>query len=265
MQKNSTEQNTQQRSVEPLKGAFTDIIKISDIAVRDDWQVRNKIDAATVNNYKTIYKNGGALPPIQVARVDGALRLVDGWHRLEALKLLGQTDVDATIFDATMSEARWAAASANLSHGLPLKSKEVRNVFNAYITARRHYKTNGRVKSYRDMEADLGHRVSYRTLNTWMKKDHPKIAKAMAEQYGEGDKARYHDGDAPKPDTITPLRVAAASLDNALAEARSMSPEERRYLLDYAGRLLRKLETLPKWSEREVAMGLPFEPANGDF
>ncbi|WP_019199329.1 ParB/RepB/Spo0J family partition protein [Afipia birgiae] len=265
MQKNSTEQNTRTCPIEPPKEPFTDIIKIADIAVRDDWQVRNKIDPTTVSNYKNIFKNGGSLPPIQVALVDGALRLVDGWHRLAALALLGRDTVEATIFVATMSEARWAAANANLAHGLPLKPKEVRNVFNAYITSRRHYKANGRIKSYREMAEDINGVVSYRTLNRWMEKDHPKIAKEMAAQHGGEDKALYHDGGPPKLDHITPLQAAAANLDNALAEVRSMSPEERRALIDYARRLLRKLETITQWSPQEVALGLPEVPVNNDF
>ena len=62
----------------------------------------------------------------------------------------------------TMGEGRWAAATANMAHGLPLKPKELRNVFAAYITARQHYKANGRLKSYRDMAAtiDSEHRVA---------------------------------------------------------------------------------------------------------
>lgn len=248
MQMKITEQNTTSEPVQGTQGPITATINISDIAVREDWQVRNKLDQTTVNAYRAIYKNGGTLPPIQVAQVAGVPRLVDGWHRLAALKLLQIGTVDATIFPATMTEARWAAATANFTHGLPLKPKEVRNVFNAYITARRHYAADGWIKSYRDMEDDLGNRVSYRTLNNWMQKDHPKIAKAMAEQYGEEDKARYDEGDAPPPAyTITALDAAKASLDNVLAEARSMPPEDREALLAHAKDVLGGIVSAAPW------------------
>jgi len=253
-----TEQNTQHDRTVPLNGPVTMTIKIADVAIRDEWQVRNKLDDTTVNTYKNIYKNGGTLelPPIQVARVDGSLLLVDGWHRLRALMLLGHHTVEATISDATVSEARWAAAKANFSHGLPLKPKEVRNVFNAYIVTRQHLTRGGRIKSYRTMEEDLGHRVSYRTLNNWMQKDHPKIAAKMAEQYGVDDKAHYHDGGPPKPDRITALEAAMASLDQAVAEARSMSPEDRGRLLAYAKGTVEGIEGAGPWTLRE---------ANSDF
>jgi hypothetical protein len=265
MRKNSTQKNIATEPKGPAGGTFTDTIKIADIAIRDDWQVRGKLDNAAVSRYKNIYKNGGTMPPIRIALVAGTLRLVDGWHRLEALRLLGHDEVLADIVEMTLSDARWAAASANLTHGLPLKSKEVRNVFNAYITSRQHYKANGRTKSYRDIAADLNGVVTYRTLNRWMEEDHPKIAKEMSSRHGGADKAHYHDGGPPKVDCITPLQAALESLDNAIAEARAMSPEERRELLDYARRLLGRLETLPQWTPKELAEGLHAMPVNNDF
>ncbi len=265
MRKKRTHKHPTSERKEPSKDTLQDTVNIADIAVRDDWQVRNEINRTTVNNYKNIYKNGGTLPPIQLALVAGALRLVDGWHRLEALRLLGQKVADATITEMTSTDARWAAVSANLSHGLPLKPKEVRNVFNAYITARRHYKANGRIKSYREMEADLNGVVSHRSLNRWMEKDHPKIAKEMSNRHGGDDKDHYHDGGPPKPDQITPLQAAEERLAQALAEARAMSPEERRELLTHARRLLGRLEAIPQWTPDEVSIGLHKQPENDDF
>jgi hypothetical protein len=265
MRKNSIQQNTSGDPSVAEKASRWDTIKIADIAVRDDWQVRAKIDLTTVSRYRAIYKNGGSLPPIEVAMVEGAFRLVDGWHRLEALQRLGHDSAEANITQMSMSEARWAAASANLAHGLPLRPKEVRNVFSAYITARRHYRPNGRLKSYREIADELNGAVSYRTLNRWMEKDHPKIAKEMSMQHGGEDKALYHDGGPPKPDTVTPLQVATGSLSNALAEARALSPEDRRELLSTARRLLERLEKLPQWTPEEREKGLHLEPENNDF
>lgn len=265
MRKNSTNKNTSGDRKEADRGTFT-TLKIADIAVREDWQVRNKIDHTTVNTYKNIYKNGGTLPPIRVALVGGALRLVDGWHRREALMLLGRTEVEAIVFEATMSGARWEAASSNLTHGLPLKPKEVRKVFNAYVTSRQHYKANGNLKSYRDMEADLNNRVSHRTLNRWMEMDHPKVAKAMSKRYGGSEEmARYHDGDAAMTDWITPLQTAIGNIDNALAEGRTMKPKDRRELLDHLRRATARLATLPQWTSEEIGEGLHVLPDNPDF
>ncbi|MHC4040791.1 ParB N-terminal domain-containing protein [Bradyrhizobium sp. 23AC] len=265
MRHNKTPQNTAAIPTETEKTSRWDVIKIADIAIRDDWQVRAKIDPTTVRRYQAVYKNEGKLPPIEIAMVDGVLRLVDGWHRVKALQLLERDSVEANITEMSMSEARWAAASANLAHGLPLKPKEVRNVFKAYITARRHYRSNGRLKSYREMASELNGAVSYRTLNRWMELDHPKIAKEMSVQHGGENKDQYHDGKPPQPSEIGPLQLAAMSLDNALAEARGMSSEDRRALLDYARRLLTRLESLPQWTAEERENGLHAMPANNDF
>ncbi|MHC4051059.1 hypothetical protein [Bradyrhizobium sp. 25ACV] len=246
---NMRNNNTQQHApIDPKAGKASrfDIIEIADIAVRNDWQVRSKIDPTTVNRYRNYYKNDGTLPPIEIALVDGVYRLIDGWHRLEALRLLERTTAEVNIIEMSMNEARLAAALANTAHGLPLKPKELRNVFNAYIGTRHHYRANGRLKSYREMAADLNGAVSYRTLNRWMERDHPKIAKEMSMQHGGEDKAHYRDGGPPRPDHLTALQVATTNLDNAFAEARGMPSEDRRSLLDYAQRLLRRLETLPQ-------------------
>ncbi len=265
MKKNSTQQNPLIVSGGANQPPLLHTVKIADIAFRDAWQVRNKINETTVNSYKAIYKNGGEMPPVELALIDGALHLVDGWHRVAALRLLGITEVDANVTQMAIGEARWAAARANLSHGLPLKPKEMRNVFRAYISSRQHYKANGRIKSYRDMEAELSNRVSYRTLNRWMEIDHPRLAKEMSKQHGGEEKGHFHDGRPPEPDFITTLQAAVASLDNALAEARSLRPDERRELLRHFRSSLTRLEKLPQWSPDELAAGLHLELENPDF
>lgn len=264
MRQNNTKQTT---SIDPRAGKASrfDIIEIADIAIRNEWQVRDKIDLTTVNRYRNHYKNGGTLPPLDIALVDGVYRLIDGWHRLEALRLLERAAAEVNITEMSMNEARLAAALANTAHGLPLKPKELRNVFNAYIGTRHHYRANGRLKSYREMAADLNGAVSYRTLNRWMERDHPKIAKEMSMQHGGEDKGHYRDGGPPRPDQITALQVATTSLDNAFAEARGMPSEDRRALLDYAQRLLKRLETLPQWTAEEREKGLDKVPVNDDF
>jgi hypothetical protein len=105
MRNNSTQQHT---SIDPKAGktSRSDIIEIADIAIRNDWQVRGKIDLATVNRYRNYYKNDGTLPPLDIALVDGVYRLVDGWHRLEALRLLDRTTAEVNITEMSMNEAR---------------------------------------------------------------------------------------------------------------------------------------------------------------
>jgi hypothetical protein len=98
-----------------------------------------------------------------------------------------------------------------------------------------------------------------------MEKDHPKIAKEMSRQHGGEDKGHYRDGEPPRPDWITPLQAAMESIDNALAEGRSMKPKDRRELLEHFRQSLERLETLPQWTPEEIRKGLHEEPLNDDF
>jgi hypothetical protein len=203
------------------------IVDIADIITRADWQVRVRIDDATVRSYASIMWRGGTMPPVSLARIDGALYLVDGWHRLEATKLNGTTCIEATVSDMDEKKARWAAAQANLRHGLQLKRREIRAVFAAYVGSG-HHRDGVAFKSYREIAGDLANRVQHTTVRNWMRSDFPAVFAAMG-------------GAEPIPDVgglrdipvITALSRAKDSLDQAAAEARRLSPEDRQVLLEH--------------------------------
>lgn len=60
----------------------------------------------------------GPLPPILVHR--GTMRVIDGAHRLEAARRIGQKAIEVNFFDGTDDEAFVAGVAANIAHGLPL-------------------------------------------------------------------------------------------------------------------------------------------------
>lgn len=62
------------------------------------------------------------LPPLVVQR--GALKVVDGMHRLEAARARGDRMVHVVYFDGTDDEAFIAAVRLNGSHGRPLAPRE---------------------------------------------------------------------------------------------------------------------------------------------
>jgi hypothetical protein len=156
--------------------AVTQWVPVSSIVVSATYQMRNKVDPGTVRRYANVLKSGNDLPPITLAKINGVLHLVDGFHRLEAMT--GE-EVEAVVIETTAREALWLAASANLKNGLPLKTKELKKVFRSYIRARRHYWKSGELKSYREIARELGGIRSYATIHSWMRKEFPKIA----EQY----------------------------------------------------------------------------------
>ena len=161
-------------------------VKISQIVRDPSFQVRNSIKPTNVKRYADLMKSGVTLVAITLARCDGVLLLIDGWHRLAAMEQVGQSYTDATIIECNRQQAQWMAAKANLTHGVQLRPNEYRNVFKAYVTARQHLKGRGRLKSYREIGVEIGR--AYTTIRNWMIEDFPKIAAQMSgtELIGEG-------------------------------------------------------------------------------
>ena len=150
--------------------------RIDEIVVDDSLQVRHRLDLGTVQKYAEAYRAGVVLPAVKVALFEGTIpMLVDGWHRLAALRKLGigTVEVEVVAQKATMREIRWLAAEANTKHGLPLTRKEMENVFKAYVQAGKHWK-KGRLKPWREISRELGGR-SHNTIGSWFKKHFPKI------------------------------------------------------------------------------------------
>lgn len=216
-------------------------MQIADIVIRGDWQVRTGIDGGTVRSYATAMRSGASFPPVVLARIEGSLYLVDGWHRLGAAKLNGEDAIAATVSDMSEAKAQVAAALANLKHGLPLKPREVRNVFKAYIQAEHHRRGRG-FKSYRDIADDLAGRVGHTTVRNWMERDFPDVFKAMGGAAPVSDAGGRRDTPA-----ITPLDSAKAGLDQVAAEARRLSPADRRALLAHLREVATRVRDGAAW------------------
>ncbi|MDH4463120.1 MAG: ParB/RepB/Spo0J family partition protein [Acidovorax sp.] len=171
--------------------ATTQQVPIADIIRRPGWQVRRGLTVSTIDRYAATYKAGGSMAPVTLARVGGVLLLIDGAHRLEALQQTGREVVEAVVNTMTETQAEWAAASANLEHGLPLKKAELREVFRHYIATGQHRIKRGRVKSLRDIAKELPG-VGYVTVRSWLMKDHPELyRKSYA---GSGAEGHSHGG-----------------------------------------------------------------------
>jgi hypothetical protein len=170
----------------------TESVPLHQIAMDETLQVRKKLDDATVKKYAAAMAAHAEFPPVLLGRIGDGLLLVDGWHRVNAARIAGREEIEAIIITMTHEEAVWAAAGANLRHGLPLKSSELLEVFKAYVRAGEH-KTGRRYKSYRQIAEDLQGQVAFNTVRNWMEKHFKKIYLAM------GDKARSGNGEATQP------------------------------------------------------------------
>lgn len=215
---------------------------INQLARDEAFQMRAKLDAGAVKRYEGVYRSGKAMPPVKVAQVDGVFILVDGWHRVAALERLGQTQVEAEVVDTSRDEALWMAAQANLEHGVPLKAKELREVFRAYVRSKRHVLPRGKFKSYRDIGAELGKPAS--TIYNWMSKDFPRVAAKMAGH----ENFKGTGGLQEIPHTPSQLAPAMQSLQQLLAAFQSTSdPDDRGAILTEAKRVVNEMEGSGNW------------------
>jgi hypothetical protein len=204
------------------------------------------IHSGTVKRYEGVYRSGATMPPIRVAEVDGVLILVDGWHRMAALEGLGIDRVEAEIVPASsIEEARWLAATANVTHGLPLKRGELRKVFRAYVRARKHLgKHKGQFKSYDEIAVELGRAKS--TIYSWMRANFPKIARQM----GGNDNFKGKGGAPDYEPTPPQLGGAQKGVLQVLSAFRSsMDHEERGAIIEMVEHVLEQMRGSGSWSQ----------------
>lgn len=205
------------------KASSSSTVELSTITKAPEFQVRMKTDTATINRYAEIIKAGGEFPPVRLARVrvnkdvaEPVLVPVDGFHRIAAHEKLGLAYIEATIEDMDPVLAQWKAAEANISHGLPLSSKEVREAFRRFIRAEQHVEgryRSGKMKlmSYRKIGAKIG--KSYGTIRNWMREDFPKIYAQMGGEEWTGDKPKVSDELNEGKDKADPVSLLQAAFE----------------------------------------------------
>jgi hypothetical protein len=201
-------------------------VPVADIVLRPEWQVRKELHLPTIFRYQTALAYSG-MPPINLALINGALVLVDGWHRLAAATRLKRTEIEAKIEEMTEDEAHWKATLANTTHGLPLKLNERRKVFQVYVNAGRNKEGPRRYKSYRRIAEDLNGIVGKTTLQRWMEQDFPDVAARMG-----NDRPSTSELPETKEEGSMSYQEAGAHLEQIIARARGMDANERRALAE---------------------------------
>lgn len=225
-----------------------DLVQLPEYQMRRDARGRPVLDRGAVARYATAYRAGQQLPPIRVAILNDAPVVVDGWHRIAALRQTGAQEVLAEVYTGIgPREALAMAAKANLEHGVPLKRREVRNAFRALIKAREHIGERGRLKSYREIAEMLGGQVAYTTVRNWMLEDFPAIFERYAGNDGR-EAEPWREG-GQRLDLQEALEGAAMeALQSALASARGVTSEARRgRIVAEARRVMAELEAGGRW------------------
>jgi hypothetical protein len=223
------------------------MLEISQIIRESKYQVRSGSDKRTITKYRKVFLSGTKMPPITVAKVEDSYFLVDGWHRLAAFEQIDNGGcIEVEVIDTTHREVYWLAAKANLKHGLPLKSKEIRAVFRAYISARKHL-DGDRTRSYREIAQDIGGLNSHMTIRRWMIKDFPKIAQRMGGEDGHADGGQRPHGSEEE----TWVSAAARELDNVRARFNGNPKDKtgRTALLEYMHEIVTEIEVEMRWTE----------------
>jgi hypothetical protein len=99
--------------------------KIADITASPDVQPRVALHYPTVEKYRSAIDREEDLDPLRVL-FDGKTHwLHEGFHRLEAYKLAGYTEVPVDVAKGTKLDAILAAASSNYKHGLPRTNDDI--------------------------------------------------------------------------------------------------------------------------------------------
>lgn len=232
-----------------------------------DYQVRQEINPETVDRYANVLRahpealgrdaegnplGRSPLPPIKVAMVNGALVVVDGWHRIAAHEQLELRDIEAEITgNLSEEDARWMAAKANMQHGLPLKRKELRAAFGAFVKAHQHVIRDpqgrpyaDRFKSYAVITSDFGGLAGRSTIQRWMQEDFPKIAREI----GEGFSGHPAEPPGGGPEGAS-LRRTLEAIGQAGANARGVhQPGNRGAIVEaLEGALRGVMEQGPWW------------------
>lgn len=95
---------------------------VGDLVVSPDYQMRQKLSKATVDEYaELIIAAESPWPfstPCTVYRVKDDLILVDGFHRVAAIGQAGEDQIEAVVIEGSKTDALKAALSANITHGL---------------------------------------------------------------------------------------------------------------------------------------------------
>lgn len=215
------------------------------------YQVRVKLDAGNLNRLRRKYEAGVAVEPIMVAKIEGQPNpvLIAGFHRVAAMLALGWNEADAEVITTTAAEAKWLAAQSNLGHGQPLKTRELRQVFRAFIGARKHRITKrGRpeILPYREIGAEIG--VNYSTVRRWMIADYPKIAEAMSDDESplKGKGGLAHEKREVPQEEVAKVLAALNAIPGAFKAIHD--PTLRGSLIEAAEALVRELRHMGNWT-----------------
>ncbi len=109
-------------------------IKISEIDITPETQVREKICQSTVDEYAKAMQDGASFPPIELIEEGPMYLIADGHHRYEAAKKIGQETIEANLREGTVRDAILIGLTANHNHGLRLSLGDRRRMVSILLS-----------------------------------------------------------------------------------------------------------------------------------
>lgn len=101
------------------------LLKIAGLVCDEKLYPRIKLGWLTAYQYSQAMKGGSEFPPVAVGSFEGKLYVVDGWHRIEAKKLLKEEYIQAIVKQyESLKDMFIDAVKLNATHGRPLSVQE---------------------------------------------------------------------------------------------------------------------------------------------
>ena len=102
-------------------------IKVEDIVVDPKLVDRTDgLDFVTVQTYADDMKSGAVFPAVEIVSDGQSSWLVDGQHRLEAVKKLGHETISANVMEGDYRDALLKSCATNAEHGKPRTNEDKR-------------------------------------------------------------------------------------------------------------------------------------------
>lgn len=103
-------------------------LKISDIALDNGIQPRQKLNQVVVSEYAEAMRQGAMFPPVLVFYDGNQFWLVDGFHRVAATQVNGDLEILTEKQSGCRRDAILYAAGANTTYGLQRTNADKRRV-----------------------------------------------------------------------------------------------------------------------------------------
>ena len=142
-------------------------IRLDQLVLLDDLQVRVHLDMQTVRTYQQIFEDVPedtcTCPPITVYLHQGSYVVSDGFHRTTAAKRAGRTTLNAYVRPGTattLDDAWLSAMESNIRHGMPYTREDKTKIVVWFLEHPRY----GRY-SDRDIAKMTGNHIPHSTIN----------------------------------------------------------------------------------------------------